>query len=398
MKTIFVALILSLFMVSGALAKCPYPEPVGCPNTTLNMDGNVVAGDLSFTGTITCADLDCSGGLLLNDATAEGSGDYVHDDADGDVLFHVDVDAGSPGGTGVIVATQEGIHIPVPDTATRIEDFDFVDADISGAVITEVGHNLASGNMVTVATDGGIPSPLSASTQYFVLKLTNDTFSLATTAGGTAIELTGTDGGATHSIEETIPADQCGGMKKIDAIADVTTSTRNTFPRPSDGNYNGCIMHVKNISAYTITLDGNPRFNDSVDYVLLSTESVIVGSDNATSNTWRVIGDAFPLGLNQKLYSETCADQADATACFTFPQVTTTGMITCAFYGTDTGSCEWVIDENGAVIIQRDSDTADCDDANTDAKLNVIDGGSTLAILNNRLGQSEQILCEIIHD
>lgn len=109
-------------------------------------------------------------------------------------------------------------------------------------------------------------------------------------------------------------------------------------------------------------------------------------------------GTATTTSIKHFYYIESCADQSDATVCFTLPQVTTTGMVKCAVYsGTDKAQCSWIVDENGAVLIANDPHTQ-CDDANTDAKMNVIDGGGTVAIVNNRLGQTESILCEMIYD
>lgn len=49
-------------------------------------------------------------------------------------------------------------------------------------------------------------------------------------------------------------------IKKIDATADRTTDTANTFTAPAAGN-EGCCMTVVNVDdTNTITLDANPNF------------------------------------------------------------------------------------------------------------------------------------------
>ncbi len=48
-------------------------------------------------------------------------------------------------------------------------------------VVTLVGHKLATGDAITLATTGGLPTGLTAGTTYYVVKVDADTFSLATT-------------------------------------------------------------------------------------------------------------------------------------------------------------------------------------------------------------------------
>lgn len=92
--------------------------------------------------------------------------------------------------------TKQGIPIDTPGIA-----FTFVAADINTGTgtITEVGHGLATGEPVYITTSATMPLGLTASTTYFAIVVTVDTFRLATTyknaLAGTAIT-GGTDGGA----------------------------------------------------------------------------------------------------------------------------------------------------------------------------------------------------------
>ncbi len=63
------------------------------------------------------------------------------------------------------------------------------------------GHGLEAGAPVVFTTDGALPTGLTASTTYYVLAsgLTATTFQVAATAGGTAIDTSGSQSG-THTI------------------------------------------------------------------------------------------------------------------------------------------------------------------------------------------------------
>jgi hypothetical protein len=68
-----------------------------------------------------------------------------------------------------------------------------VASSLSGTdVITYDGHGFETDDPVTVrAVEGGsLSSPLAAGTTYYVIRLSNSTFKLAATAGGSAIDLT----------------------------------------------------------------------------------------------------------------------------------------------------------------------------------------------------------------
>ncbi len=64
------------------------------------------------------------------------------------------------------------------------------DTDIAATVITEAGHGLTVGTRLTVASSGSFGSPLAASTSYYVVEATTDTFKISTTPDGAAISIT----------------------------------------------------------------------------------------------------------------------------------------------------------------------------------------------------------------
>jgi hypothetical protein len=72
-------------------------------------------------------------------------------------------------------------------------------ADASTDVCTSAGHNLHNGDPLTVSSSGTLPTGLTAGPTYWVINATTDTFKLAATPGGAAINLT-TAGTGTHSF------------------------------------------------------------------------------------------------------------------------------------------------------------------------------------------------------
>lgn len=70
----------------------------------------------------------------------------------------------------------------------------------SPGVLTLAGHDLADGERVRLITTGALPTGLVANTDYFVRDSSTDTFRLAATLGGAAINTTGTQSG-THTLQ-----------------------------------------------------------------------------------------------------------------------------------------------------------------------------------------------------
>lgn len=79
------------------------------------------------------------------------------------------------------------------------EDFDPTDVNITTNIITIVGHVLTNDSQVTFATTGGLPGGLSGGTYYYVVNAATNTFQVAATVGGSAIDLT-TQGTGVHTV------------------------------------------------------------------------------------------------------------------------------------------------------------------------------------------------------
>ncbi len=79
----------------------------------------------------------------------------------------------------------------------------------SPGVITWTGHTFANGTPLKLTTTGALPTGLTAGTQYYVVSSAANTFSLATTVGGAAINTSGSQSGthtATNTSRLTVPS------------------------------------------------------------------------------------------------------------------------------------------------------------------------------------------------
>lgn len=79
-------------------------------------------------------------------------------------------------------------------------------ADSTTDICTKTSHGLYTGAIVRVSTSGALPNPLLAATDYFVIRVTANTFKLAASLpdaqAGTAIDLT-TNGTGTQTVTPT---------------------------------------------------------------------------------------------------------------------------------------------------------------------------------------------------
>lgn len=92
-----------------------------------------------------------------------------------------------------------------------IENSSTVTIDIATDVITWTAHPLADGNEVVFTTTGALPTGITAGTVYYASDITTDTFKIATSIGGAAINLTGSQSGthtATAPLEVVTPYEE----------------------------------------------------------------------------------------------------------------------------------------------------------------------------------------------
>jgi hypothetical protein len=103
---------------------------------------------------------------------------------------------------GITYTAKNAENVATPEfRVTYSGSFTFVDADVTVAnpgVITENGHPLQNGDLVTLS-GSGLPGGLSAGNYYIVNRTTN-TFQLATTLGGTGVQITSAAGAGTYTV------------------------------------------------------------------------------------------------------------------------------------------------------------------------------------------------------
>lgn len=98
-------------------------------------------------------------------------------------------------------------------------------ADAGTDVCTATSHGLTDGDMLFVANTGGaLPTGLSANTPYYVRDATTNTFKLATSFGGSAIDITGA-GTGTHTFHTQFRVPDLRGSVFLGAGTRVRTMT-----------------------------------------------------------------------------------------------------------------------------------------------------------------------------
>lgn len=88
--------------------------------------------------------------------------------------------------------------------------------DIGSDTVTLVGHGLGTNTPIQFTTTGTLPTGITASTMYFAVNVTNNTFQIASTPNGEAIDITGSPSG-THTLRRY--------TGKLDSFAGVTIIT-----------------------------------------------------------------------------------------------------------------------------------------------------------------------------
>lgn len=78
----------------------------------------------------------------------------------------------------------------------------YTGVDVTNNLFTSVGHGLVNGTPCQITSTGTIPGGLAIVTQYYVVNQAADTFKLATTYNGTAIDIT-SQGTGNHTISES---------------------------------------------------------------------------------------------------------------------------------------------------------------------------------------------------
>lgn len=137
-------------------------------------------------------------------------------------------------------------YIAWTDTTPSAVEFEDSDVATGTEYITDVGHGLFTGLKGQLTTTGTLPTGLATSTDYWVIKIDDDTFqlasSLANAQAGTAVDITAASGGGTHTFTPTAIAGTIKLQYSIDLenwedVADSSqtiSGTNSAYVRKSD--------------------------------------------------------------------------------------------------------------------------------------------------------------------
>lgn len=102
----------------------------------------------------------------------------------------------------------------------------------SPGVVTWTAHGMSNGDEVKFVTTGALPTGLAAGTVYYVVNKAADTFQVAATRGGAAINTSGTQSGVhtayyvtvtTWDIKQVLP--DYAGREYVDLVCQTTEGT-----------------------------------------------------------------------------------------------------------------------------------------------------------------------------
>lgn len=147
----------------------------------------------------------------------------------------------------------------------------------SPGVMTAVAHGLTVNDAVVFTTSGSLPTGILAGTTYYVIAtgLTADAFQVSATAGGSAVNTSGSQSG-THTLTKTTPiaiADSDYRLNKnnyaVDAqVSDTYVITLSSAPttyaagqlfqfKAATVNTGACTLNVNSLGAKSLKMNGN---------------------------------------------------------------------------------------------------------------------------------------------
>jgi len=103
------------------------------------------------------------------------------------------------------LADRTSVELAGKVTVSDEFKFEFEDADVAidpGNIITSVAHGMVDSDPVRLTTTGELPEGLMLGIDYYVVGSTLDTFQLALTVGGDAVEIVAAIGGGVHSVHK----------------------------------------------------------------------------------------------------------------------------------------------------------------------------------------------------
>ena len=155
-----------------------------------------------------------------------------------------------------------------------------VTADSGTDIITLAAHGLTEGHIVHFANSGGaLPAGLTAKTIYYLRDVTTNTFKVAATRGGAAVDLT-TNGTGTNSVYNTFLAPDSRGRTDIGIDG---TANRITAASTNGGNAD-TLRGSGGAETHTLVSAEAPVLNVRVGTVFTGSVHAIGGGATAATN------------------------------------------------------------------------------------------------------------------
>lgn len=162
----------------------------------------------------------------------------------------------------------------------------------SPAVIILTSHGLTANDIVVFTTSGTLPTGITAGVSYYVLStgLTANAFEISATAGGTAINTSGSQSG-THTLTRVTPMALSGNSNTNDALVgdntDITPSTGNKFVTQTGLQHNAekYAADAGSTDTYVITLSPVPTSYTNGMIVYFKANTINTGAATLNVNS-----------------------------------------------------------------------------------------------------------------
>jgi Tfp pilus assembly protein PilV len=164
--------------------------------------------------------------------------------------------------------------------ASQLEIKNVANMTATDDLITINSHGLANGDIVVFDGDGTMAGGLSKSTTYYVVNSSTNTFKVASTSGGAAIDLTSDSTGTLNLSSTSIST--CNGSSATDGYAD---SLRDSINDPTNSSQNRTSVDITETSSLTrkefiLTRNINP---DSSNYKVLQLNYTVTPSSSGST-------------------------------------------------------------------------------------------------------------------
>ena len=253
--------------------------------------------------------------------------------------------------------------------------FVFVDADINAGndTISESNHGLDNGDVVQFTTSGTLPSALSLSTNYYIIRVSSSLFKVASSEAnaeaGIAIDLAA-DGSGNHTLTSQSVDLRARDLHNVNPITvDVSLDHTTDSIKIGDGTD---FLAINNDGSINATVSATNL--DIRDLVFATDKVDVSGSSVSISGTVAVTQSTSPWVIG------------DGGSSITVDGTVELGATTLAALETitvDQGTSPWVIGDGGSSITVDASDLDIRDLSHTQDSIKIGDGTDFLAINND---------------